>query len=253
MDDDIVEDNGGGDEYSEDENVSTNTTTSDEEGIFDVPSGVDQTDRQYYILFKGRFTVEANRDPLGRDFNEMTGEYYGQSSGDTTLSGWNTLFLRTAEELNATGQIYDIRKRETKDLIISWTQNWYNTDPGIQSKIQEALASYEGAQQAIALSGRSNVGTITNREDMRQAFMRKYREEFIPLRDAVENLPDFTDAGYTYGSAHDSAISAAQSHVRDLIRANFRQRQFRVVRKTFSQGQSTADSRDPLIRRNFEW
>ena len=136
MDDDIVEDNGGGDEYSEDDNVSTNTTTSDEEGIFDVPSSIPDEDSRTYVLLKGRFTVEANKDPLTQ-VQTLT----ARATGELLAIGVNALNIKST----------------TEQSFLSWAQNWYDTDSNFQLKKERAR---QDAVDQIASLEKINAGQV---------------------------------------------------------------------------------------------
>ena len=144
-----------------------------QEGIFDVPNDIPSVDRQYYTLFKGRFTVEANKDPLGRDF---------LPNGNVVLKsneGWGTLFNRTGNALKETGQIFDDRNAITARSLVRWTQEWYSTDPGLQQKKFAAQQNAFGIQDAINASQQKSSQLASVIDDMRTNFIAGYNEPVL--------------------------------------------------------------------------
>lgn len=113
------------------------STSPEPEGLFDVPANIPDADKRYYITFKGRFTVEANKDPL-----EI----------------WPNLNTRTMQAL-ITDVGLDINNvsSESVQALRSWTQNWYNTDVSFQQKKQNAQANASSVQSLNNQVMRNNV------------------------------------------------------------------------------------------------
>ena len=114
------------------------------EGLFDVPSNIPDADKTYYLTFKGRFTVEANKDPL---------------------EVWANLNTRTMQVLiNDVGLDIDNVSSQSVQGLRSWTQNWYNTDASFQQKKQSAQAGASSAQSLNNQTMRSNIERYFKRQ-----------------------------------------------------------------------------------------
>ena len=126
------------------------------EGIFDIPGNIPPSDGQAYVQLKGRFTVEANIDPLASIQNLQ-----GKATNELLALGVGVLNLSSV----------------TEQSFFTWSQKWYNTDSGFQQKKQQAQA---GAATAEGLNNQTAVAQF-EREVLR--FIRaKYREYDTALR-----------------------------------------------------------------------
>ena len=126
------------------------------EGIFDIPGNIPPSDGQAYVQLKGRFTVEANIDPLA-----SIQSLQGKATNELLALGVGVLNLSSV----------------TEQSFFTWSQKWYNTDSGFQQKKQQAQA---GAATAEGLNNQTAVAQF-EREVLR--FIRaKYREYDTALR-----------------------------------------------------------------------
>ena len=126
------------------------------EGIFDIPGNIPSEDGQVYVQLKGRFTVEANIDPL---------------ASVSSLQG------KTVSELLELGiQALSISST-TEQSFLSWASKWYNSDPSFQQKKQQAQS---GSDSAAALN--NQVSTREFEVEVIRFMKSKYNEYDTKLR-----------------------------------------------------------------------
>jgi hypothetical protein len=123
----------------------TAPTTEDTgpEGIFDSNPNISDANRQNYVTTKGRFTVEANKDPI---------------------NSFSNLWSRTRAELQNLGINLSALPAS---YARSWAENWFNTDPDLELKKQQARA---GADSAATLNQQ-----VVDRKDI----LRRMKATFI--------------------------------------------------------------------------
>jgi len=126
------------------------------EGVFDIPGNVPSKDGQVYVQLKGRFTVEANIDPLA-SLQSLQGK-------------------ATSELLQMGIAVLDI-SNTTEQSFFSWSSKWYNSDPSFQQKKQQAQS---GSDSAAALN--NQVSTSQFEEEVVRFIKRKYNQYDTKLR-----------------------------------------------------------------------
>ena len=126
------------------------------EGIFDIPGNIPPSDGQAYVQLKGRFTVEANIDPLA-----SIQSLQGKATNELLALGVGVLNLSSVSEQS----------------FFTWSQKWYNTDSRFQQKKQQAQAGADSAE------GLNNQTAVAQFEQEVLRFIRaKYREYDTALR-----------------------------------------------------------------------
>ena len=129
IEDDILADEPiitGGEEFGDIIDPEPEPEPSGPEGIFDVPDSIPDEDSRTYVLLKGRFTVEANKDPL-TPVPSLT----ARAAGELLAIGVQTLNIASI----------------TEQAFLSWAQNWYDTDSNFQLKKEEARDQQESTQR----------------------------------------------------------------------------------------------------------
>ena len=126
------------------------------EGIFDIPGNIPPSDGQVYVQLKGRFTVEANIDPLA-----SIQSLQGKATNELLALGIGVLNLSSV----------------TEQSFFTWSQRWYNTDSGFQQKKQQAQA---GATSAEGLNNQTAVAQFE--QEVLRFIRAKYREYDTALR-----------------------------------------------------------------------
>ena len=163
IEDGILVDNGG-DEFDDTGETNQTGEPSDTgpEGILDIPSDIPEDEGQVYRILKIRFVQKATADPLGLYEGASYDAEGNLDSQGAIANAITTLQDRaTAAVVSEGNQLPDDgnvnistgrMNSYTGSRFYSWSRNWYNTDPIFQVKRAEALASFEGAQEAVDAS-----------------------------------------------------------------------------------------------------
>ena len=122
------------------------------EGARDTNPLVPEVESNLYVLFKGSFIMNANRNPGYGYYQVLVDMENSNNAGYSSLSNI------------------------TRIEIGRWTKEWYDTDPDFQLKKEAARAAAQAGAASVAALNSQNTTSV--RDQMKQSFIVQFSQEY---------------------------------------------------------------------------